>query len=159
MLWIKSPNKLCLLIVAAILLMVGIVFITILNFYSFDKILPTATVSIQEKTIKVEFVTTAADMYRGLSGRNYLCSDCGMLFDFPNSGERKFVMRDMKFPLDIVFISNGRIIKIDANLVPAGDKPEIIYSSEGEVNQVLELNAGYTTQNNINVGDFVSFNP
>ncbi|NCN99760.1 DUF192 domain-containing protein [Candidatus Falkowbacteria bacterium] len=159
MLWTKSPNKFWLVITAVILLMVGIVFISILNFYSSPRILPTATVSVQEKTIKVELVATAADMYRGLSGRSSLCPDCGMLFNFPNSGERKFVMRDMKFPLDIVFISNGRIIKIDDNLAPAGDRPEIIYSSEGEANQVLELNAGYTTQNNINVGDFVSFNP
>lgn len=114
-----------------------------------------AVLKINRQEIKVEIVSTSKQQYRGLSGRKSICADCGMLFNFSDVGVRSFVMRDMEFPLDIIFIENGIIRNIAANLEPEGNSPTRIYESDGSVDQVLEVNGGYCQKNNIQPGDRV----
>lgn len=127
-----------------------------------DKITPSsvrAKVQINQQIISAEVVATAAGMYQGLSNREILCPTCGMLFVFNDQQERKFVMRDMKIPLDIIFINQRRIVKIADNLPPEGQTPQIIYASGGPADQVLELNGGYAEKQGIKVGDEVLILP
>ncbi|MFA6995122.1 MAG: DUF192 domain-containing protein [Patescibacteria group bacterium] len=129
---------------------------------SHNKITPAAVrtkIQINQQVISAEVVTTAAAMYQGLSNREMLCPACGLLFVFDNQQERKFVMRNMKIPLDIIFINQGRIIKISDNLPPEGQTPQIIYKSGGPADQVLELNGGYAEKQGIKVGDEVLIFP
>ena len=111
------------------------------------------TIIINGHKIMVELARTPDEQYQGLSNRDKLCTNCGMLFIFPQAAIQTFVMRNMRFPLDIVFINNDRVIKISPNLLPEGANPQTLYSSDVPVNYVLELNSGYTDQYNINVGD------
>ncbi len=112
---------------------------------------------INEKSIKVEIVSGSRDTYRGLSGRESLCTNCGMLFDFKKSQEYSFVMREMNFPLDIVFILNNRIVNIYENLPPEGKDYSKIYRSAGLADTVLELNANFCRDFKIKVGDQINF--
>ncbi|OGF22159.1 hypothetical protein A2Y83_00970 [Candidatus Falkowbacteria bacterium RBG_13_39_14] len=105
--------------------------------------------------IEIEVADTPAKRYLGLSNRDYLCSECGMLFIFADKEAREFVMREMEFNLDIIWISDGRIVKIDKDLPAEGEKYEKIYSSGTKVDMVLELNAGYCDGHGIKVGDIV----
>lgn len=105
--------------------------------------------------IEIEIADTSEKKYLGLSNRDYLCSDCGMIFVFHDKDEREFVMREMEFNLDIIWISDGRIVKIDKDLPAEGEKYEKIYSSVTKVDMVLELNAGYCDGHGIKVGDIV----
>jgi len=100
-----------------------------------------------------EVVNSREDMYLGLSGRESLCSACGMLFVFPDSAARSFVMRNMNFPLDIIFISQGRIVKIHHNLPPEGAFPVNFYASDAPADVVLEINAGLANMLGLRVGD------
>jgi hypothetical protein len=110
-------------------------------------------VQINQQTIKAEVVRTPSQLYQGLSKRTSLCSDCGMLFVFSDFDERTFVMREMLFPLDIIFIAKGKVVKIYENLAPEGDKPQNLYNSEVPADQVLEINAGQAEAWGIKVGD------
>lgn len=110
-------------------------------------------VKIGQQEIKAEVASTPARHYQGLSGREAICADCGMLFDFSDYGPKSFVMRNMKFPLDIIFIDDGIIRNIAANLQPEGANPQRIYESGGAANQVLEVNGGYCEKYNIKPGD------
>jgi hypothetical protein len=114
-------------------------------------------VVINDKTIKAEIANNPYSRYRGLSGREELCADCGMLFVFPQKANETFVMRNMKFALDIIWISDNEIIKIDKNLVPEGAIPKNFYSSGESVDYVLEVNGGFADGNNIKAGDLVKF--
>ena len=62
-------------------------------------------VRINQHLIKTEIARTPYQFYQGLSKRARICVDCGMLFVFSDFDERTFVMRDMNFPLDIIFIA------------------------------------------------------
>lgn len=112
-------------------------------------------VIIKDREIKVEIASTFKQQYRGLSGRESLCADCGMLFNFSEPEVQSFVMRDMKFPLDLIFIDQGVVKNIAAGLEPEGGKPEHIYQSTGPADQVLEVNGGYCAQFGIRPGDQV----
>ena len=68
---------------------------------------------------------------------------------------KKFWMKDLNFPLDLVWIYDGKIIGIEKNLPPAGSKPTVSYASPGPVNLVLEVNGGWVEANTIKVGDVI----
>ncbi len=112
---------------------------------------------INNNTIKLELAKTAEDRYLGLSFRDSLCSDCGMLFISSKKQEKSFVMRDMLIPLDIVWIADDEIVKIDHNLNPEGHEPNKAYKSPFPLQYVLELNGGYSKEIGIEVGDSVKF--
>jgi uncharacterized membrane protein (UPF0127 family) len=114
-------------------------------------------IQINNVSLKVERATTAITQYNGLSGREFLCPDCGMIFVWPERATRNFVMRNMNFPLDIIFIDQNKIIKIDANLPPEGKSPTKIYSSLQPADMVLEVNAGYAAGQGLKVGDSLIF--
>ncbi len=120
-------------------------------------------VTINNTKIKVEIADTPELQYQGLSNREELCDNCGMLFVFPDKQILTFVMRDMNFPLDIIWIDDnlsaqaGKIVKINKNAIPEGSNPVMRYSSDMPVNYVLEINAGFCDGNGIEVGDSVEF--
>ena len=66
-------------------------------------------------------------------------------------------MRNMKFPLDIIFIKDDTIVEILENLEPEGSNPKEIYSSNQPVNSVLEINAGMSKQYDFKTGQKVIF--
>ena len=71
-----------------------------------------ATIKINNHTFNVEVAKTPKDQQLGLSGRDGISDDQGMLFAFDTPDYYNFWMKDMKFPLDIIFINNTKIISI-----------------------------------------------
>lgn len=112
---------------------------------------------INKQPLTAEVVSKPFDLYRGLSQRASLCQTCGMLFLFSDSAPRTFVMRDMNFPLDIIFIEDDQIVNIAANLPPEGHEVKNYYQSGLPANLVLEVNGGYCARWGINVGDKIKF--
>jgi len=140
-------------------------FIVLVGLYSngkFDFNLKPATkdVKINNTVISAEIADTAAKRAKGLSGRTTLTDNSGMLFILdPPGSQPAFWMKDMAFPLDIIWIKGGVITKIDANVpVPAAgtaDKNLTLYKPDSPVDQVLEVNAGFCFKNNITKGNSV----
>lgn len=89
----------------------------------------------------------------GLGGREYLGENKGMLFMYNNSEIRNFWMKGMLIPIDIIWLSEGRVVGIDADAQPplSGGAIEK-YSSKKPVDLVLEVNAGFAKKNGIIVG-------
>ena len=116
---------------------------------------------ISDQTLNVQVATTSADMAEGLSDRLSMKDDEGMLFDFGQPGKPAFWMPRMHFDLDLVWIKNNKIIFITPNVpAPVGNwKLEIgnlpLYYPPSPIEQVLEVNAGWTQKNHIAVGDEV----
>lgn len=108
---------------------------------------------INDHTIQVETATTPAQHYQGLSDRLSICSDCGMLFVFPQPVATTFVMRRMHFPLDIIWLKQRHVVGMSRNLPPEQAEPYTPYPSAGEVDMVLELPAGAANRYNLKIGD------
>jgi uncharacterized membrane protein (UPF0127 family) len=82
-----------------------------------------------------------------------------MLFVFPKASIYSFWMPDMNFPIDILWINNGRVVDTDENMTNIFDPANPRYYSPSSPAQfVLEINAGFIRRNNIRIGDPVIFN-
>ncbi|MDP3836758.1 MAG: DUF192 domain-containing protein [bacterium] len=114
-------------------------------------------VSVGSCDFEAEVVTTAKAHYLGLSGRKSLDVDKGMLFLFDNKADHTFVMRDMNFPLDIIFISDNRVVNLYQDLPPEDTVTKMSYHSGAPVNAVLEVPAGSSRACGIGVGSQVKW--
>jgi uncharacterized membrane protein (UPF0127 family) len=93
----------------------------------------------------------------GLSRTESLGPDEGMVFVHDDEQRRAFVMREMSFPLDIVFVAeNGTITQIHHAPVPsAGTGESDLEEYAGVGTYVLEVNRGWTNETGTSVGDQV----
>jgi uncharacterized membrane protein (UPF0127 family) len=115
-------------------------------------------VQIGKNNISVMIADDFEEWGKGLSNRHYLGEHNGMIFIFPQKQVRNFWMKNMHFPLDIIWIEGDYVIKIDERLPPEGNNPQKNYSSILPVDHVLEVNGGYAEAFNINLGDKIIFN-
>ncbi len=110
------------------------------------------------KNIKlaVDVADEPHEQTRGLSGREYMAEDEGMIFIFQESIIPPFWMKDMKFGLDIIWIdSENTIIGIEKNVSP--DTFPKTFSPPLPVKYVLEVSAGWSDKNKIKIGDKMLF--
>jgi uncharacterized membrane protein (UPF0127 family) len=107
--------------------------------------------------IKTEYARTKEERARGLGGRASLDADSGMLFIFEQQDKYRFWMKDMRFPLDIVWIRGDEIVDITKNVPPPTsgqtDNTLPIYTTLQLADKVLEVNSGFTSNHNIEIGD------
>ena len=107
---------------------------------------------IASTTIPIEIASSSEDMLRGLSERKNLEYGNGMLFIFDNLGSHGFWMKDMNFPVDIIFINeNFEVVGIEKNL-STSTYPEI-FGEEFISKYVLEVSAGFADKSGIKIGD------
>lgn len=140
-----------------ILILIIIIFLFFSKFNSSQSDLE-PSVTINGEVIKVELADTMPKQTQGLSGRNYMAGNEGMLFVFNDKQIRNFWMKNMNFPIDIIWVEDDNIVKIDKNLPIAGEQPTVSYNSGQPVNYVLEVNAGYSDKNKIKAGDTIILN-
>jgi hypothetical protein len=78
-----------------------------------------------------------------------------MLFVHGSESRKTYVMRDMAFPIDMVFVAeNGTITRIHhAELPPEGTAESDLKGYTGRAKYVLEVPYEFTTDNGIEVGD------
>ncbi len=113
-------------------------------------------VKIAGQDIKVELAIARGDQISGLSGRESMPVDTGMLFIFPTPSKHHFWMKDMKFNLDMIWIDEDlNVVYIKENASPFYF-PES-YGPEIDCKYVLELNAGFVKKYNLKIGDKVEF--
>lgn len=113
------------------------------------------SVIIDDIKVKVEIADEPLEMAKGLSNRKSLDEDHGMLFVFAEPGQPAFWMKDMEFPIDIIWIKNDVVIDIAPNLPVVAAEFLSTYSPKEPANYVLEVNAGFAKENGIKVGDKV----
>jgi len=106
--------------------------------------------------IDVEVADSSRERYTGLSNHELLAAGNGMLFIHENEQELTYVMREMDFGIDIIFIDADREITTIHHARAPGpneDGNDLEYSGRGK--WVLEVPRGYTNETGIEVGDDV----
>src|SRR3989344_6369116 len=101
--------------------------------------------------LKTEIALSADEKQKGLSGRDYLTKNRAMLFVFRQSGSYSFWMKNMKFPIDIIWLDDElKIIGLEKNINP-NTFPEK-FSPPSPAKFVLEVNGGWSDENKIKEG-------
>jgi uncharacterized membrane protein (UPF0127 family) len=105
-------------------------------------------------TVDVRVADTDAKRYVGLSKTESLDSGDGMLFVYDGEQGRAYVMRNMSFALDIVFVAaNGTVTTI--HHAGLSDSAGDLKRHRGRGKWVLEVPRGYTNETGLDVGDRV----
>lgn len=105
---------------------------------------------LDNKVIPLEKMTTPNAISTGMMGRDSI--DGGMLFMFPDIGERSFWMKDCLISLDIIFIIDNKVTKVHRDCPPCNNTK--CKSYYGIANKVLELPEG---KYNISEGEYLEF--
>ncbi|MFH1473120.1 MAG: DUF192 domain-containing protein [bacterium] len=113
-------------------------------------------VIIGDTRVNVEIAYSNAERVKGLSGRDGLNDGTGMLFIFDNAKIQNFWMKDMNFPIDIVWIDSNQTIVGLEKAIPPDSFPQI-FPSPTKVMYVLELPANFSDTYSIDTGTRVYF--
>lgn len=115
-----------------------------------------ATADIDGQIIQLEVASTPQEQMIGLMYRSELADDRGMLFPFQTARVARFWMRNVSISLDMVFMQDGEVQAIAADVPPCTTATCPTYGPDLEVNQVLELRGGRAAELGIEVGDRIS---
>jgi uncharacterized membrane protein (UPF0127 family) len=105
--------------------------------------------------IKVEVVDDNKSRELGLSGRDELKRNTGMWFVFDRSDYHGIWMKDMNFPIDIIWIGvNMQIVHLEENISP--DTYPNIFKPDKKARFILEVPANFIKKEGIKMGDLIS---
>jgi len=113
-----------------------------------DKVL----IEFQHGRIEADAVWGASLLQKGLSGRQNLESNTGLLLMFPKADSHGIWMKDMLFALDIIWLDNAfKITGLKKNALPTS-YPEVYYPDLPS-RYALEVSAGTINSLNLRLGD------
>lgn len=112
--------------------------------------------SIKSTYLSVDVADTDQEKITGLSNRLSLGSGEGMLFIYDSPVRPSFWMKDMRFPIDIIWISSDKVVvgiehAVSPVTYPKGFQPAV------PVQYVLEVRSGLSQEKGIATGDVVNF--
>lgn len=112
-------------------------------------------IRINGKEISVEVASTDKKRMAGLSKYSGIPENQGMLFVFDSIGIFSIWMKDMQFPIDIIWIDKDyKIVDLTENVGP--ETYPKTFQPKAPVRFALEVNVEFIKKNNIEIGDTVS---
>lgn len=115
------------------------------------------TVEIKDIKFSTEVVENDEDKQIGLSKYDNLKDEEAMLFVFENEGIHPFWMKGMKFPIDIIYLRDGKITEIYPKVPPPRyvNGEVINIDPKEKADHVLEINSGLSEKYKFKEGDNV----
>ncbi len=104
--------------------------------------------------VHVRLADDSFERAQGLSDRASLPANEGLLFLHDEPGVQRYWMKDMLIPIDIIWIDGERIVGFVQDAQPE-DPATTIYSSPAPVDKILEVSAGFVSQNDLKIGDIL----
>jgi len=101
--------------------------------------------------ITIELATTSDARERGLSGRTELAPTAGLLFVFDDVDFHGFWMKDMNFPIDIIWLNDDLSVASITPRIATSTYPTVFYPPQ-PVKYVLETAAGRAQTEGIATG-------
>ena len=107
--------------------------------------------------VELEVADTEALRERGLMFRDGLADAEGMLFTFDVPRRYAFWMKNVRMPLDILWLdARGRIVSIVESAEPCVADPCPMYEPETPASMVLELAGGFVRRHGVRRGDVLA---
>lgn len=116
----------------------------------------TTHASLGGNSLELEVVSGVEEKAKGLSGRALLPENHGMLFVYESDTQPAFWMKDMRFPIDIIWISGEKkVVGVEADVSPSSYPMR--FRPEAPVRFAVEVNAGWSSAHGVTAGDAVEF--
>lgn len=114
-----------------------------------------AQAKISSQVIDLEVAQTSQQQATGLMYRMSLANNRGMLFLFNSPQPVSFWMKNVSISLDMIFLRDGKVVEIAANVPPCTTVSCPVYGPDALVNQVIELRGGRAAELGLQAGDSV----
>lgn len=140
---------------------IGLIVLAAIGFKAYGAYWPKKTLFVGGEKLTVLVADTPAHRHRGLGRRDSLGEFGGMLFVFPYPGRHSIVMRDMRFPIDIIWIDGDRVVDLapDVPTEPGKNSGALkVYLPRTPATLVLETPAGLIERLGVKIGDKVVIN-
>lgn len=122
-----------------------------------EEMRPKQRVSIGSSVFQADIADNRTSREKGLSGRKVMGNNDAMLFVYEQTGPQPIWMKDMNFPIDIVWIDESRkVVHIERNVKP-DQQPHKVYSSKSDAKYVLEIAAGQANRSGIKIESEAKF--
>lgn len=109
-----------------------------------------------KKRFILQVAATLTEQQKGLGGRPSLAQNQGMLFSFGKASVHCFWMKDMHFPLDMIWVgSNKQALSVQSGVSP--DTYPRTLCPNVPAKYVIELNDGQAAQAGIHTGETLTF--
>ena len=135
-------------LIVLVLLLVGAATLYIM----WPQLQPHATVRIGDGVFAAKVVKTPEDRTKGLSGTSELRKDQAMLFVYERDNKWAIWMKDMNYPIDIVWLDKNKKIVYIVKNAPPESYPYEQFTPKQDARYVLELPAGTVGQKSIVIG-------
>ncbi|TBR08544.1 MAG: DUF192 domain-containing protein [Candidatus Nitrosotenuis sp.] len=118
-----------------------------------------AKVDVNGFEIMADIAMTPDQQEKGLSVKDTLKENEGMLFIFQREGKYNFWMNGMKFPIDILWLDTaGKVVHIESNLQPCvSEKDCPDFAPSKDALYVLETASGFAERHDIKIGTDIDF--
>jgi len=117
-------------------------------------------ITINDVDLQADVALSSEEQTKGLSIKDSLKSNEGMIFPYESPRTLSFWMKDMKFPIDILWLDGDKkVVHIEEGLQPCSPfLPCPSYTPDVQAQYVLETVAGFSSANGITTGTPVEFN-
>lgn len=112
--------------------------------------------SIRGRDISLEQALTPEAQSKGLGGRDRLDESRGMIFLLDRHRSLAVWMDRMRFPIDVIFLSDNRVVEIRDSLPVCPGECQDFYNSPPGVNGFIEIKAGLAKELGLKIGDELS---
>jgi uncharacterized membrane protein (UPF0127 family) len=117
---------------------------------------PTTSFEVAGQSISLEIASSNAARERGLGGRAHVAANKGMLFVFDKPTATCFWMKDMRFPIDIIWLNAAKQVTYVQPSVAPRTYPKT-FCPKSPASYVIELNAGQAQALGISTGKTLNF--
>jgi len=132
--------------------------ILIVAFLTFNYFLPKSPrAEINGHVFSLYLARTSDEQAAGLARFRTIDQNRGMLFLFNKPDYYSFWMKNMQFPIDIIFINGNKVVAIFQKVPISLNGNLPVYTTKTKADKVLEINAGLTNKYGIKIGDLVKF--
>jgi uncharacterized membrane protein (UPF0127 family) len=140
-------------------LVLAILIVLIIAFLTINYFLPkTPSAEINGHVFSLYLAETSQEQSIGLAKYKSIAQNQGMIFLFNKSDYYSFWMKDMKFPIDIIFISGNKVVDVSQKVPVWPNENLPIYTTKTKADKVLEINAGLASKYSIKIGTQVKLN-
>lgn len=105
--------------------------------------------------ILLESAYTDCARNQGLMNRSSLPENTGMVFLYDGNVEQSFWMKNMNFPIDLIYLKEGTVTKVYKKIMPCTNDICRTYPSKGLIDRAVEVPAGFCAKNHIKKGSII----
>lgn len=120
---------------------------------------PGQLVRLRGHVYQTSIMRTEAEREQGLSGTDSLPDGQAMLFVFPNDSKWGMWMKDMQYPIDMVWLDRGKRVTYVVRNAQPSSYPDTIYRPSVSSRYVIELPSGTIERTGIAEGNQATLPP